>query len=74
MKFRERFGNVERSAYFRNGLINRQRREYIADIGGIINVGNGLRKRHLDYILQELNSMCSSFFGCYFEIDEIIGV
>lgn len=54
--------------------INRQRREYIADISSIMNVGNGLRRRHLDYILQELNSMCSTFFGCYFEIDEVIEV
>lgn len=55
-------------------IINRQRREYIADISSIMNLGNGLRRRHLDYILQELNSMCSAFFGYYFEIDEVIEV
>ena len=54
--------------------INQQRREFIEDLNSIMNVGNSLRKRHLDYIMQELNSMCLPFFGFYFEIDEVIGV
>ena len=54
--------------------INQQRREFIEDLNSIMNVGNSLRRRHLDYIMQELNSMCLPFFGCYFEIDEVIGV
>lgn len=54
--------------------INQQRREFIEDLNIIMNVGNSLRKRHLDYIMQELNSMYPSFFGYYFEIDEVIGV
>lgn len=41
--------------------INQKRREFIEDLNSTMNVGNSLRKRHLDYIMQELNSMCSSF-------------
>lgn len=53
---------------------NYQRREFIEDVNSIMNVGNSLRNRHLDYIVQELNSMCFSPFACYFDIDEVIEI
>jgi hypothetical protein len=38
---------------------NRLRRQYVLDKNSIMNIGNQIRDRHIDFILLELNSMFS---------------
>ena len=67
------FTTIHHGDEYRSGYVPKNKtEEYVEDINSIMNIGNSLRKRHLDYILQELNSMCSSFGDSYFEVDEVI--
>lgn len=41
----------------RTGKYNFIRKRYISDKNSIMNIGNQIRDRHIDYILLELNSL-----------------